>query len=231
MTDNNSPQLHKNHRERMRKRFIETNGVGFAQHELVEMLLYYAVPRKDTNPLAHEILNAFDGNIADMLCAPFDRLTKIDGVGESVALLLKLVEKISYAQPQSTRKPIPMKDYDEMGRYIVKSFKNSSREKVMFLLLDGKDNCVYSEFFSECGFDFAKVNIRRIMEMTLYKSASKVVIAHNHPDGTLSPSVDDENFTVALASSLNNFNVELKEHYVVADNMYVGIRHLTGCVL
>ncbi len=225
MAENSVSLLHANHRSRMRNRFLVTGGSGFAEHELLEMLLFYAVPRVDTNPLAHELLDYF-GDLDNLLCASADDITKVKGAGESVAVLIKLVEKISSVCNDYQRKSNIMSDYDDIGRYLVSEFKKVKTEKVFLMLFDGKNNVLHCEFIADGDFSSVMMDFRKIASLVLLKNAAKVVIAHNHTDGDPNPSIGDKGTTGTLVAFLRDLNVELREHYIISDNVYIGLNHI-----
>lgn len=218
-------KIHTNHRERMKDRFVQTDGNGFAEHELLEMLLYYAVQRKDTNSLAHRLIDRF-GSLEQVLEAPYDELVKVSGAGRSVALLVKTVNRIRVACGRSLKENSVVGDYDEVGRFLVGEFRGAPVERVLIMLLDAKNRLIYSEFISEGEFSFAKISFRRVVSLVMLKNAAKVIISHNHPDGNPNPSTNDRAVTSALENLLEQIGVELKEHYIVSDNVYVGLKYL-----
>lgn len=218
---------HDNHRERMRERFISTGGNGFAPHELLEMLLYGATPRGDTNPAAHALIETF-GSLDNVLNASFDDLKNVHGVGKTSAVMIKLVSRIAMECADGLRELETAGDFDTVGRQLITEFRASGVERVFIILLDQKNRILHREFIGEGDFACARVDFRKIAELVLRKSASKVIIAHNHPDGNPNPSASDKATTINLEQFLKQIGVELKEHYIVTDCVYVGMKQMQG---
>lgn len=207
----------------MRQRFISTDGNGFAPHELLEMLLYGAVPRGDTNPAAHALIETF-GSLGNVLDAPFDALKNVRGVGKTSAVTIKLVSKIAKECSDGLRELETAGDFDAVGRSLISEFRASGTERVFIILLDQKNRILHREFIGEGDFACARVDFRKIAELVLRKNASKVIIAHNHPDGNPNPSASDRATTVNLEQFLRQLGAELKEHYIVTDCVYAGMK-------
>ena len=216
---------HDNHRERMRQRFISTDGNGFAPHELLEMLLYGAVPRGDTNPAAHA-LRLSKPSVRSAMCLTH-RLTHLKtcaGWEKNSAVTIKLVSKIAKECSDGLREHETAGDFDAVGRSLISEFRASGAERVFIILLDQKNRILHREFIGEGDFACARVDFRKIAELVLRKNASKVIIAHNHPDGNPNPSASDRATTVNLEQFLKQLGAELKEHYIVTDCVYAGMK-------
>lgn len=216
---------HDNHRERMRERFISTGGNGFAPHELLEMLLYGTVSRGNTNPAAHALIETF-GSLGNVLDASLDDLKNVSGVGKASAVRIKLVSKIVKECSDGLRELETAGDFDAVGRQLISEFRASGIERVFLILLDQKNRILHREFIGEGDFACARADFRKIAELVLRKNASKVIIAHNHPDGNPNPSASDRATTVNLEQFLKQIGVELKEHYIVTDCVYVGMKQM-----
>ena len=130
--------IHDGHREKMRRRFLETGLEGFADHEALELLLYYAIPRRDTNPIAHALMERYD-SLSGVLNAPVEDLEKVEGIGESAAILLSLVSRLSRkARIADASQETILNSSERAGAYLLERFAGERRELVFLLCLDRK---------------------------------------------------------------------------------------------
>ena len=209
--------IHDGHREKMRRRFLETGLEGFADHEALELLLYYAIPRRDTNPIAHALMERYD-SLSGVLNAPVEDLEKVEGIGESAAILLSLVSRLSRkARIADASQETILNSSERAGAYLLERFAGERRELVFLLCLDRKGRLAEGDVAS------ADLNIRKVVEMALLTSASAVILAHNHPSGVAVPSSSDEAATRQVAEALRTIGVRLVDHIVVADRDFVSM--------
>jgi len=216
--------LHKNHRERLRQRYLKSGIDSLAEHEVLELVLFYALPRVDTNDTAHRLLELF-GSVSAVFEAPIDELAGVRGLSYSSAALLKLIFDINARSLCASHTVKYMNDYDEVGKRLAEDFRYDSTERVVMVLLDSKDALIYIGTLSQGDFSSAKVSMRMLVHTVMLKNAAKVILAHNHPDGSTSPSVSDKAMTISIEDVLNQIGVELKEHYIIAGDNYIGIKH------
>ena len=217
--------IHDGHRQRLKERFRKEGLDGFTDIQALELLLFYALPRQDTNPIAHELLERF-GNFADVLDTPVEKLTMVDGIGEHAALFLKTVQALSrYYDLSKIRQERCLPTIDDCGRYLVPFFKNRRNETVFLLSLDAKLKVLDCQEVGEGSINYASVPVRRVVEMALEAGATSVVLAHNHPSGIAIPSADDVQTTRRLARALASVEITLVDHIVVADDDYVSMVH------
>ncbi|MBE6976662.1 MAG: hypothetical protein E7439_05655 [Ruminococcaceae bacterium] len=215
--------VHEGHRERLRKRFQNEGLEHFEPHQVLELLLFYCIPRKDTNEIAGALIRRFQ-SFAGVLEAPISELKKIDGMGEHAAVFLSLVKAVSgYYQTSPEKNLKILNNAKAYGDYLVKYFKGEQNEKVYLLCLDGKLKVISCLEISEGGPSYASVPISRIVKIALTESAQNVVLAHNHPGGLAIPSDEDIFTTHRLASTLAAVDVTLLDHIVVADDDFVSL--------
>ncbi len=215
---------HKHHRERLRNRYIENGIDSLQEHEILEMLLFYSIPVVNTNPLAHNLLSKF-GSLKNVLEASAEELSQVSGLGEKSVIFIGFLKDI-YAHISA--KPLDKKaamTYESIGEMFVEKLKNCKTESVEMLLLDAMDRVISLEHICEGSFNSAEIDMRKIVHLALMKSAAKVAIAHNHPDGNTNLSIADKAVTTMLTSFLNQIDVEFVGHYVIANNTYVGIHN------
>ena len=209
--------IHDGHREKMRRRFLETGLEGFADHEALELLLYYAIPRRDTNPIAHALMERYD-SLSGVLNAP------AEGIGESAAILLSLVSRLSRkARIADASQETILNSSERAGAYLLERFAGERRELVFLLCLDRKGRLLACKRLAEGDVASADLNIRKVVEMALLTSASAVILAHNHPSGVAVPSSSDEAATRQVAEALRTIGVRLVDHIVVADRDFVSM--------
>ena len=214
--------IHDGHREKMRRRFQETGLEGFADHEALELLLYYAIPRRDTNELAHRLLTRY-GSLSALLQAPIEDLRRVEGVGESAAVLLKLVPAFVYKAQRSAGQETVLNSTEKAGRYLLSCFAGERNEVIYQLCLDRKGKLLARKRLSEGGSAAAELNIRRLVENALLSSASAVILSHHHPSGIALPAREDYATTQQAQDALRTIGVELLDHIIVAEDDYVSL--------
>jgi DNA repair protein RadC len=215
--------IHEGHRERMRKRFCQEGLDNFSQHEVLELLLYYVIPRKNTNLVAHDLVKRF-GSLAQVLEAPMDELEKVDGIGPNAALLLHLITEVSrvYMVNRAEQQKI-LRTISECGDYLKSHFIGRKVETVFLLCLDAKCKVLCCNEVGVGSVNSANVPIRRIVEMALAANATTAVLAHNHPSGVALPSQEDRATTRLVAAALSMVDIQLVDHIIVADDDYVSL--------
>ncbi len=213
-------ELHKGHRRRMVSKY-ETGGADVcADHELLEMLLYYSIPRSNTNETAILLLKRF-GSIQAVLDASIYELTAVPGIGEKSAHLIRLCGDLS-ARMKASEMPklCRFANLSEIGEYLVGKLNGLRRERVMVVLLSTSNELLACETLGEGSVNTADVSIRQILEYAILRKASKLVLAHNHPDGDLTPSDSDVTVTLQLHRACMSMDLELCEHVLVAAGEY-----------
>lgn len=216
--------IHSGHRERMKQRFRETGLRGFSDVNALELLLFYVIPRQDTNPIAHALLDRF-GTFHGVIDAPYEDLLKVSGVGENTATFLKLIPAVCKRYTQGRQ--IKQKSYvtmDEMMDFVIPLFSFEMEETLFMICMDTANRITYCESISQGGLDYVPVEPRKILEVALDRRAAKVVLAHNHPSGIAAPSVSDVNLTKSIQECLTLFNIELLDHFIVAEEMCASMR-------
>ena len=214
--------IHDGHRQRLKERFLREGLDGFTDIQVLELLLFYVVPRKDTNPMAHALLDRF-GTLARVLDAPVSRLTQVDGITENGAAFLKLVREIDRRYVLSQGRDIILNTIDDCCNYLSRFFKGKKNETVFLLSLDAKLKVLSCREVGEGSVNYASVPIRRCVEMALEDGATSVILAHNHPSGIAVPSGDDIHTTRRLATALSAVEIQLVDHIVVAEDEYVSM--------
>ena len=215
--------IHDGHRQRLKARFLEQGLDGFTDVQVLELLLFYAIPRRDTNPIAHELLEKF-GSLRQVLEAPVQRLTEVEYITENAAALLKLAPAmLRYYQVDKVKEEMPLVTIQACGDYLKHFFLGRKNETVFLLCLDAKCKVLACREVGEGSVNSANVPIRRVVEIALNTNATTVVLAHNHPSGLALPSADDIQTTLRLAKAMAAVEITLADHIVVADNDFVSM--------
>jgi len=214
---------HKGHRDRLKERFLQQGLDGFSDIQALELLLFYAIPRADTNPIAHDLLERF-GSLSRVLDAAPEELKQVKGVSSHTAVLLKLaVELGRFYQVDCAQRVKCLTTLDACGAYLVPYFFGRTRETVFLLCMDAKCKVLCCREVSQGGVNSASISIRKIVETALYAGATTVVLAHNHPSGMALPSNEDVQTTRRVAAALAAVEIHLADHIVVADGDYVSM--------
>ena len=214
--------LHDGHRQRKKEQFRTQGLASFADHEALEVLLYYAVPRQDTNETAHRLLQQF-GTLRDVLDAPPEELEKVQGVGQNAATLLHLVSAINRRVPYATGKSVILNSVEKCGNYFLQLLSGERHEVLYQACLDGKGKLIACRKLADGNIDSAALSVRQVVNNALACEASAVVLAHNHPSGVALPSEDDRAVTILVRDALKMMDIRLVDHIVVADGDFVSM--------
>lgn len=214
--------VHDGHRRRKKEQFLRTGLDGFADHEVLELLLYYAIPRRDTNELAHRLLERF-GSLQGVFDAPAEELEKVEGMGENAAILLTLLPAASRRAHSEARCETALGSVEACGRYFTALLAHERREVLYEACLDAKGKLLACKKLSRGGADSAPMPLRQVVENALLANASAVVLAHNHPSGVALPSQSDCHATLRVRDALQTMDIRLVDHLVVADEDFVSM--------
>ena len=213
--------VHEGHRDRLRDKFLSNGFDNFDHHNILELLLFYSIPRKDTNEIAHELLNHF-GSLKNVFEASYEELLKVTGISKNSATLIKMVPKIAQEYMADSLKGNDniFDSADKIGRFFVNKYLGEKNEIVYAMLLNNKFELLAVVPVYEGSVNSALVPTRKILEAVVKHNAAMVVLAHNHPNGMACPSVDDINTTANLATLFSQFEIRLIEHFLIAGNQY-----------
>ncbi len=208
--------VHDGHRERMRERFFQHGLQTFNEIEALEFLLFYAIPQKDTNPLAHALLDHF-GTLDDVLNATEQQLCEVPGIGLRTAALLMLVPQMHrLSEVKKSQRIGEIKSTQDAINYLRPYFDGRKDEMLMFVCLDSTCKIISAEIISVGVVNRVRFDRRQLVEIALKRKATLVVLAHNHPDGDPTPSREDDAATSRLLHSLLDFNIELFDHVILS---------------
>lgn len=219
--------LHEGHRGRLKNRFLNSGLKSFEDHNILEMLLFYSIPRKDTNDIAHELIARF-GTLKAVFDADFDDLIKVNGISENSATLIKMIPAISraYLANKSNKRP-QLNCVSAIKEFLFHTYYGINVEVVKLILLDNKLEVIAVDDIFEGSVNSSQIELRKIVNSVVKKNAAFIILAHNHPDGTPVPSYDDIQTTANLVQSLNALDINLIEHFIVTENACTPIIHNT----
>lgn len=215
--------VHDGHRERMKQRFLQHGLEDFDDHNVLELLLFYALPRGDVNPLAHQLLDQF-GSLSAVFDAPVDELDKVPGIGDHAAVLIKLLPQVSRRYLMSrTRFDNILDSSKKAGDYLTPYFFAERDEVVYMVCLDAKCKVLSCKQLFRGSVNSASVSIRKIVENALQYNATSVILAHNHTSGIALPSQEDRETTRRVGDALGAVDINLTDHIIVADDDFVSL--------
>ena len=215
--------IHKGHRQRLKDRFLREGLDNFEELYVLELLLYYCIPRVDTNPIAHALLDHF-GSLTAVFEATPEELKRVPGIGDNAATFLALIPQVGrFYQIKRAQSGDILHTISQCGNYLVPYFYGRENETVFLLCLDAKCKVLACKLVGEGSVNSANIPIRRVVEIALNTNATTVVLAHNHPSGLALPSHDDIQTTLRLAKAMETVEITLADHIVVADNDFVSM--------
>ena len=212
--------MHEGHRNRLKMRVLKEGLDSFESHQVLELLLFYSIPRKDTNELAHELIKKF-GSLSGVFEADPKELSKISGVGESTAFLLSLIPHLArrYSKDKWGDKP-EISSSTKAGQFTVSLFAGRTYEAFFVICLDAQNRVIYSDLVHEGTINEAPVYPRVLVETALRHKANSVILAHNHPGGSLNPSRADIEATNNIRNALEAISIKVIDHIIVCGEKY-----------
>lgn len=224
-TRTDKPHYHE-HRARLRAKFNDAGPKALADYELLEMVLFRVIARRDTKPLAKALLHRF-GDIASLLAAPAERIAETPGAGPAVAQELKLLHALFVrGELQAVGKRDVISSWPALLSYCRRAMAHAPREQFHVLFLDNKNQLIADEIMGEGTIDQAPVYPREVARRALELSAASVILAHNHPSGDPTPSAADEAITQEVVRAAAAIGVRVHDHVVVARHGVVSLRAL-----
>ena len=199
--------LHDGHRQRKRERFLKQGADGLADHEVLELLLYYAIPRRDTNELAHRLIQHF-GTLDAVFQAPPE------------ALMVPAAQRCARRSVSAER---ILNSVERCGAYFMDLLDGQRRELLYQVCLDGKGKVLSCKCLSQGSADMTSLSIRQVVENALLSGAAGVVLGHNHPSGVALPSAEDRAATLQVRDALATMDIRLLDHIIVADGDFVSM--------
>lgn len=206
---------HSGHRQRLRQRFLNTGGTGMPDYELIEMILFAAIPRGDVKPLAKRLLKRF-GSFADAIAAPIEALKEIEGMGEASIASLKVVESAAQRLGQESVLNMPvLSSWDRLIEYCRMCIGRADREHFRVLFLNRKNVLIADEEQQRGTIDHTPVYPREVVKRALQLGASAIIMLHNHPSGDAEPSKGDIEMTREIRETGERLGIQLHDHVIV----------------
>ena len=219
----NDNTVHNGHRKRLKEKFSELGGAAFSDHELLELLLFYSIPRRNTNEIAHQLMERF-GSINRMVEATEDELKLVCGIGDNSVVLLKLV--LMLAKRYASEQRIDSKRLDSIEAIV--DFANQHtmgavKELVYAVYMDDNLSVIDCCLIASGTVNEVRPMMRTVLELCLLKRSTSVLIFHNHPNGGVEPSREDIHFTKLMERELKMIGSELLEHIIVDGKDYFAL--------
>jgi DNA repair protein RadC len=222
--DDDTPHYH-GHRDRLRARFMETGG-ELPDYELLELLLFRSIPRRDVKPIAKQLIKRF-GTFGETLAAPANLLREIDGVGESVVIDLKLVEAAArrIAKGAMAKRPV-LSSWSAVLDYCRTAMAFAPKEQFRLLFLDKRNALIADEVQQSGTVDHTPVYPREVVKRALELSASALILVHNHPSGDPTPSQADVKMTRDIVDIAKPLGITVHDHIIVGREGHASLKGL-----
>lgn len=219
-SDDNKINIHKGHRDKVKKRYYESGLSSMPDHNILELLLFFGIPQKDTNPIAHELITTF-GSFSGVLEASKSDLQSVKGMTENAACLLTLMLPVYKRYVNDIhKKKRKFNTAKDMADYLRPLYLDTPNERIYAMCFDLNDRMIACRVVSDGDIDSSYLDCRKLASIVLEVKAKKVVLSHNHPNGTLTPSVSDVRATELARDMLNYLKVQLKDHIIITDKAY-----------
>ncbi|MGX0974454.1 DNA repair protein RadC [Roseovarius sp. MBR-51] len=218
------PSYIRDHRTRLRSRFLHGGAAAMPDYELLELVLFRAIPRRDVKPLAHALLRQF-GDFNGVISAPLERLTALSGIGEAVAVEIKIVEAAAHrlARARVLRRQV-LSSWDALLDYCHTTMAHAEIEQFRVFYLDRKNILIADEEQARGTVDHVPVYPREVVKRALQLNASALILAHNHPSGDPTPSTADIDMTRQLQTAAEALGLTLHDHIVIGKSSEVSFR-------
>ncbi len=216
--------IHAGHRDRIKRRFLEEGAESLDDYTLLELLLFFGIPFKDTRESALALIDRF-GSAAGVFDASIEELVDVRGIGENAAILIKLIPSLCrrYIDEKTNISGECYDNIEKLGRYLVGRYTFETSEKVLLLCLDNSYRLIYEHVVCNGSVNSARVSGEELCAVAREAGASAVVLSHNHPRGIAVPSSDDIDTTSSLMSMFESIGIPMLEHIIVAGDEYTPI--------
>jgi len=212
------------HRQRLRERFLRSGNEGLQDYELLELVLFRAIPRRDVKPLAKQLIDTF-GSFAEVISAPAERLREVEGLGEAAVVELKVVQAaaLKLSQARVLNRPV-LRSWAKVVEYCTASMAYGDTEQFRVLFLDHKHTLVADEVQQKGTVNHTPVYPREVVKRALDLGASGIVLVHNHPSGDPTPSRADIDMTKEIEDAGRGLKIQLIDHLVIGRGAHVSFR-------
>lgn len=216
---------YKGHRDRLRDRFAKTPD-ALADYELLELVLFLAIPQKDVKPLAKDLIKRF-GSLTEIMNAPIDELVKVEGIKDKTALALKSITALSHRalKNELIDKPV-LNSWTRLMDYCTATMAHETKEHFRILFLNKKNELIADEIQGSGTVDHTPAYPREIMKRALDLGATALILMHNHPSGDPKPSQADVDMTQLIIRAAEPFNIVIHDHVIISKNGYSSFKNL-----
>ena len=216
--------IHAGHRDRLRSEILASSDpTKISEHKLLEMLLFYGIPQKDTNPIAHELINKF-GSFSAVFEADVSELAAVKGMTKNAAALIKLMIPLAKIYIKQKYEPShTFTDINDIGNYIFMQYLGITNERLCVMYLDDLGKMLAFETVSEGCMEAVGVNIRAIAQRALQLRAHLIILSHNHPGSIAVPSAEDVAITANCKEALSLLSIKLCDHIIVGADDFVSM--------
>jgi DNA repair protein RadC len=212
------------HRARMRTRLLTAGPEALADHEMLEMVLFLALPRRDTKPIARALLDQF-GGFGAVIAAPLADLVKIEGIGEAGAAALKIVQAAALRLLQGAVRDQPvLNNWDRLMDYLLARLAHEKTEQFRVLFLDNRNRLLGDEVLGQGTVNHAPVYPREVIRRALELHAVCLILTHNHPSGDPTPSREDLAMTREIRRAAEALRIEVHDHVIIAGSRWLSLR-------
>lgn len=211
------------HRERLKDTFVAGGIDPLSKYNVMEMILFYAIPRKDVTAIAHDLIDKF-GSLSKVFDASIEDLMSVGGVGRHCAILIKLFPEVSRRYLEDKNGEPTLDDEASVKRYCLSIFSGETVEKAYLVCFDSRGKFIRKVLIAQGSLTMVDFDKRRLMEAIVRHSAKSVVLVHNHPSGVTAPSRPDVESTGAIARLMQELSVDFVDHLIVADNDIFSMR-------
>jgi DNA repair protein RadC len=219
-----TPPGYLGHRARLRRRLVEGGPAALLDHELLEIVLFLALPRRDTKPMAHALMRRF-GGFADAIAAPAAELDAVPGLGNSGVAALKAVEAaaLRLAGAGALGRPV-LNNWDRLVDYLSAALAREKVEQVRVLFLDPRNRLIADEAQGRCTVDHTPVQPREVVRRALEVGATALILVHNHPSGDPAPSRADIEMAAEVEAAAGVFGIVVHDHLTVGNGRHTSLR-------
>jgi DNA repair protein RadC len=220
-----TPHFH-GHRDRLRRRFLEAGAAAIADYELIELVLFNAIPQRDVKPLAKALIQKF-GSFAETIAAAPERLAEVKGVKERAIAEFKIIEAAAQRFAKgAVKKRLPMGSWSEVLDYCRPAMAFEPREIFRILFLDKKNGLIADEIQGSGTVDHTPVYPREVIRRALELSATAIILVHNHPSGDPTPSTQDVKMTLDIIAIAKPLGLAIHDHIIVGRDGHASLRGL-----
>jgi len=216
---------YKGHRQRLRERFLSGGSNALQDYELLELLLFMAIPRRDVKPLAKTLLKSF-GSLPELVAASPEELTRIDGISENTATAIKSIEALATRMMRQDLEGKPvLNSWTRLMDYCYATMAHEKKEHFRILFLNKKNELIGDEIQGSGTVDHTPAYPREIMKRSLELGATAIILMHNHPSGDPKPSQADIDMTQQIIRAAEPFNITIHDHIIVSRNGYNSMKN------